>query len=70
MARPAVCLPRLGGSSHGPAAAVTSGSRVVTDTAPNEAAAEASAKRLAFVQALARQAARELTAQALAARDD
>ena len=37
-----------------------------TDTAPDAAAAHAQTKRRAFIRALAQQAARELTAQALA----
>jgi hypothetical protein len=72
MARAAVRLPNLGGPSGAGAAAApcyTPTTDFHANGAATEAITEARAKRLAFVQALARQTARELAAQALAARD-
>jgi len=70
-ARPFADLPHPGGLSLDPAgAALTACKPTATETAPDAAASEAQAKRRAFIQALARQAARELAAEALTARDD
>jgi len=67
-------LPSAVDPGHGPAVTRTPCHSPATDIHANGAAAEASAearaKRLAFIRALARQAARELAVQALAARDD
>jgi len=68
----AVRLPHPAAPSIPSANAVAPTPNLGTAAAPvaDGLAAEALAKRRAFIRALARQAARELAAQALAARDD
>ena len=68
----AVRLPQSGTPNIAPANAVAPIPKLGTTTghATDVLAAEALAKRRAFIHALARQAARELAAQALAARDE
>ena len=70
----AAYLPHAVDPRHGPAVTLTpchsAASDIHTNGAAVEASPEARAKRRAFIQALARQAARELAAQALTARDD
>ena len=68
----AVRLAQSGTPNITPANAVASPPNLGTTANPaaDVRTAEAQAKRRAFIHALARQAARELAAQALAARDD